>query len=159
MPYFHVLIETASQVGDFECVAKDLSEGVLKKQVVRPYKNGVALILGGRIVPIGELRGIKITETEEPSGSTLSRATKSFNESIEHLNAEPNSHVVILPFFGYGPDALEQFGKDVTAKYISRAPGQGGIASLIWRVFNHPWVAGIGAAVMASGVAAWLKWN
>lgn len=159
MPYFHVLVATTLKVENFECIAQDISENYLIKQAVRPYKNGKAMIFGSRIIPIEELRGIKIIETEEASDLILSRATNSFNESIDKINSESNSSVVIMPFFGYGPDALEQLGKDVTAKYISQAPGQGSNISIIGNVINHPWIVGVGTAVLATGIAAWLKWN
>lgn len=157
MSYFHALISQASEPDSFRCVAHDLSETDLKKLVVRPYRSGRPILVGNRVYPVQELRGVKIVKTEEPAEVVLAKATEEFNRDVDRMNNDPSSFVFVMPSPGYTLDQLDEVGTDVTASFVTEAPGEGGPLKLAQVFANHPWVVGIGTAVAAAAIAAWLK--
>jgi len=157
MFFLHILISNAEKSDTFHCILHDLNESELRDKVTRPYKRGKAIVAGGRIYPASELRGLKIIRTEVPAESALTAAANEFNKDLEVMNSDPSSGVVFMPLLGYGFDQLSEVGSDVTKTYINGAPGEGGIGSAINALFSHPWVSGIGTAVLAAAIAAWLK--
>ena len=157
MSYFHALFSQASEPDSFRCIVHDLSETDLKKVVVRPYRNGRPILVGSRVYPVQELRGLKIVKTEEPADVALSKAIEEFNRDVHRMNNDPSSGVFFMPSPGYTLDNLDEVGTDVTSSFVTGAPGEGGPLKILNVVANHPWVVGIGTAVVAAAIAAWLK--
>ena len=157
MPYFHVLVSDSAAPEEFKCVAQDLAEPVLKTLILKPYRAGKPIVTGGRIYPQTELRGIKIIKTEEAAEDALSKASAEVDKEYKEINSDPRSGVFIMPFLGYGINEISEAGADVTAQYIKSAPGEGGAMKALGLAVNHPWITGIGTAVLASAIAAWLK--
>jgi hypothetical protein len=159
MSYFHVLIADAQSPTQFRCVGHDLTETSLLSAVVKPYRKGAALLVGSEIVPVHDLRGLKIIQTIDPAEEALAAASAKVDKEWRSGNDDPRSGVVFMPFLGFGIDEVAEAGTDVTHRYITGAPGQGSGFRLIGQLFNHPWIVGIGTAVAAAGLIAWLKWN
>jgi hypothetical protein len=157
MPFLHVLISNTEKPEDFRCILHDLTEAELNVKVLRPYKSGKSILAERRIYPASELRGLKIVRTEKPAEVALEAASEEVNKSIETLNSDSKSGVVFGPFLGYGLDNLAEAGSDVTLRYVKGAPGDGGVAKAANILISHPWVSGIGTAVLATAIAAWLK--
>lgn len=157
MPFHHVLVSNAEKPDNFRCILHDLSEQELSEKVLRPYKSGKAIVADGRIYPAADLRGLKIIRTDVQAETALDRATEEVNKDYESMNSDPRSGVFFGPFPGYGIDQVAEAGIDVTGAYIKGAPGEGGIAKAANMFLSHPWVSGIGTAVLAAAIAAWLK--
>lgn len=107
--------------------------------------------------PVHELRGLKIVQTEEAADVVLAKVTEEFNRDLDRLNNGPSSGVFFMPSPGYSLDHLSEVGTDVTSSFVTEAPGEGGPLRGLNVVANHPWVVGIGTAVVAAAIAAWLK--
>ena len=76
----------------------------------------------------------------------------------QDLNGSKGYVVLGLPFT-YGYDDLANLGKNVTSQFISGAPSQAEKPPVVVAALTNVWVVGIGGAVLAGGIIAWLKWN
>lgn len=157
MSYFHVLVSESAAPEEFKCIAQDLAESALKTLFLKPYRKGRPIVSGGRIYPQTELRGIKIIKTEEAAEGALAKAGAEVDRAYKEMNNDLQSGVFIMPFLGYGLNEISDVGVDVTAEYIKFAPGEGGTMKALSLVVNQAWITGIGTAVLASTIIAWLK--
>lgn len=157
MPYFHVQISDSTAPDKFRCIAQNLAEADLKSSILKPYRAGKPILAAGRIWPQAELRGIKVIRTEGKAEDALNKASADVDKEYQELNSDPTSGIFVMPFLGYGIDQIDEAGIDVTHQYIKSGPGEGGPLKAIGVAINNPWITGIGTAVFASAIAAWLK--
>lgn len=157
MSFFHVLVSSANKPDEFRCFVHDLSKRELKSIILRPYIGGKSLVAEGQILPASELRGIKIIETDVPAKTALAAATDELNNELEHTNADQSSEIVLMPCLGYGLDQIAEIGTDVTRSHINEAPGEGGRVKAFNIFISHPWISGIGTAIIAALILASLN--
>ena len=159
MPYFHVLISEESEPNKQRCIFHDLNENSLASNFLKPYKRGKNILSNGEIITLSSLRKIVISQTDSDSEVLLKRFNDEAHKSWEQdLNGSKGYVVLGLPFT-YGYDDLANLGKNVTSQFISGAPSQAEKPPVVVAALTNVWVVGIGGAVLAGGIIAWLKWN
>ena len=159
MPYFHVLISEESEPNKQRCIFHDLNENSLASNFLKPYKRGKNILSNGEIITLSNLRKIVISQTDSHSEVLLKRFNDEAHKSWEQdLNGSKGYVVLGLPFT-YGYDDLANLGKNVTSQFISGAPSQAEKPPVVVAALTNVWVVGIGGAVLAGGIIAWLKWN
>ena len=159
MPYFHVLISEESEPNKQRCIFHDLNENSLASNFLKPYKRGKNILSNGEIITLSSLRKIVISQTDSDSEVLLKRFNDEAHKSWEqNLNGSKGYVVLGLPFT-YGYDDLANLGKNVTSQFISGAPSQAEKPPIVVAALTNVWVVGIGGAVLAGGIIAWLKWN
>lgn len=72
VPY-HVRVSTLSQPS-WDEVRLDLTEQDLEDRILRPYREGRPIVIGGVTVPPADLRRLRVSLTEKPSGELLAEA-------------------------------------------------------------------------------------
>jgi hypothetical protein len=159
MIYFHVLLSMAQEPTKLRCVLYDLTEKQLHDQFLQPYKSGRNLLCGNHIYPTTEIRSVSVVSTEGTAAQALSAVNQVCEKSFKEMNDHATGLVFIRPSLIFGLNNLDKVGKDVTAHFVKEPFGQvlsdGPFRSLL----KNQWVVGIGTAVVATGVSAWLKLN
>ena len=159
MPYFHVLVSTELDGSTLRCVFRDLSESALESQFVKPYRRGRNLLSEGEVISLATLRKVVISKTEDSCEPLLKRHNDEAYASWQRdLQGERGMVVFGLPFT-YDYNDLADLGENVTAQFINEAPGQVEKPHIAMAALSNPWLVGVGGAVIAAGIAAWLKWN
>jgi hypothetical protein len=159
MNYFHVLVSTEPDGSKLRCIFRDLSEEILMRSFVKPYRRGRNLLSNGEVISLSSLRKVVIAKTDvdcEPLLKSRNDGAKRTWES--NLRGDRGIVILGLPFtFGY--DDLANFGENVTDRFITEAPGQVEKPHVFIAALSNPWLVGVGGAVIAAGIGAWLKWN
>ena len=159
MPYLHVVISEESEPNKQRCIFHDLNEGSLASNFLKPYKRGRNILSNGEVITLSSIRKIVISQTDSDSEALLERFNDEAHKSWEKdLNGSKGYVVLGLPFT-YSYDDLATLGKNVTSQFISEAPSQAEKPPLVVAALSNVWVVGIGCAVLAAGIIAWLKWN
>lgn len=159
MPYFHVLISTETDRSTLRCIFHDLNKSELVARFVKPYRRGRNLLSEGEVIALATIRKVTISQTESSCEPMLKQLNDEAYESWKNdMRSDSGSVVLMLPFT-YGYDDLAHLGKNVTAQFITEAPAQGEKPHPAVTTLSNPWLVGIGGAVIAAGIAAWLKWN
>jgi hypothetical protein len=108
MPY-HVRVSTKSSPS-FDEVRLDLTTDQLERGFLKPYREGRALVVTGRTIPIEDLVRLSISETDEPSS-----ALRPLVEAEERAS----SVITGLPLEWL----IAEKGRDVTDLFITEPPG------------------------------------
>lgn len=110
---FHVRVSTNGQRDE---VALDLTEEQLETRILGPYRQGLPLVISGRTIPVGEVKRIRINETDKSSPQLLAQVRE------EERGAAARSRVIIAggPYYEWSAAAK---GKEVTDDYIKTPPG------------------------------------
>lgn len=158
MPYYHVLLSVEAAPERPRCVLRDLDEKGVQSAFLKHYKSGRSLLCEGEIIPMQTVRKVSVISTSGRLDEALSKANADAEAFRRELN-NGSSGLVFLGGVGYGPDDVAIFGIDVTTQFIREAPRREDLGPPVTRILSNPWVVGVGAAVIAAGIAAWLKWN
>lgn len=145
-PFFHVVAEFESRKGRV-LVFSDLSDREVRTLFVRPYARGAKLLVNGEVVDLARIREVKVVRTEHSKSDELKILQERSRQDIDRINSDPNSGAIFISVgSGWEDDEIADVGADVTSEFLSEAPGSGGW----WKpIAEHPWVVGIGTAVIA----------
>lgn len=114
MPYYHIRITPKSSPSKAE-VELDLSLDELMDRFVNQYKQGLSIIIAGKIVYADDIERIQINVSEEDSSI--------LNRDLLQCQRRRN---VLVPLNLRGmlpPRVLAELGEDVTPRFISDRPG------------------------------------
>jgi hypothetical protein len=159
MTYFHVLLTMAQEPTELRCVLHDLTDKQLRDQFLQPYHSGRNLRCGNHIYPTTDMRSVFVISTEGTATQALSAVNQVWEKSWKEINSRSNGLVSIGPSLMLGLNNLDKVGKDVTAHFVKEPFGQGLSDRPLRALLKNQWVVGIGTAVVATGVNAWLKLN
>lgn len=123
MIYYHVVAKVKAE--DKEAVLfTDLDLDQLKREFLRPYNRGKSIYVDNEWLDLKDLRQVWIIKTalnEEQTRTTI------FNDdmaSVNRLNANDPTSIIISPGTGYDPLDLLEAGEDVTLKFLNKPPGE-----------------------------------
>ena len=155
--HYHVLLSQDNSPA-LRCVLRDLDARGLRTGFLKPYKAGKTLLCGSEIITSESVRRVSIVTTERSMELSLARANDEAEAHRQELN-RGSPGLVFIGGTGYGPDDVTKFGTDVTAEFIKQAPKRPGSHSVLASLLSNPWLVGVGGAVAAAGITAWLKWT
>jgi hypothetical protein len=133
----------------------DLDEAGLKRKFLKPYRRGESIVVGNDLVPLPEVRTVKIVETDEPREVCLTQLQKQSSEAIDRFNAHARETGAVLISIGSGwaDEDIVEAGEDVTDRYIKSGPGseQNALLSYVWNKWGIAIICGIiGSAIVAA---------
>lgn len=114
MDYYHIRITRTSNRSS-DCLELDLSENILRSNIVTPYSQGKRFLCGGVLIDPFDIEAIQINKTPQPSSAYL--------PTIRARNAASTVLVVGIPDEWY----VTEEGQVVTREFINSPPGAAGI--------------------------------
>ena len=115
MSHYHVRVTTKSNPSQTE-VDLDLSLEELTERFVNPYKQGMSIVVSGKIVTPSDIDRIQINRTDQDSASV--------NSSILARLRARNIVSLVDDHGRLESKRLADYGEDVTAQYITGPPGR-----------------------------------
>jgi hypothetical protein len=109
--------------------ARDLTADDVRRRLVAPYRKGGALVQGGEIIPVNELRAVRIARTDVPFQQAYAAAHVEDSRRTAELNRESGIYF-ISP--GPGHDDMVNEWPDVTAEFLKGKPPWTGAKSGWW---------------------------
>ncbi len=110
MDHFHVFIRQEADA-TLRVLARDLTEEEIKRQVVKPYRRGTAIVHGGTIVPVASLREVRVCKTGARFEEAYSSEHAAQSKRMDDLNREGG---VIFISAGPGYDDMGDAFENVT---------------------------------------------
>lgn len=111
MTYYHVRISEVGERGDE--VKLDLDEEMLERQFLQPYRDGTAITISGKTIPMERLERIRVSASEV-DGRTLI-------EEVRRRDAASSVAVLGGPSLEWRAAALAD---DVSDQFITGPPGE-----------------------------------
>lgn len=106
---FHIRITPKSRRTEDE-VLLDLSEEEMERRILKPYRVGTPIVLGGKTIPTNDIERIKISRTKYKSDYYLPKI---------RARRAASSVITLISDEWY----VTKEGEDVTDKYITGSPG------------------------------------
>lgn len=143
---YHVFVRPKGD-DTYRLIARDLSERDLKKHVVKPYKAGRDIFQMSAVTSPSEIGSLTIVRSMLTAEKELKRMSAEHQAKIEEENAR---HSIKIFSLGRGRDVLElrEACEDVTASYISEAPGSGTVRTKVVSLLHNQWVTGVGLLII-----------
>lgn len=157
MPY-HVYIQLDEPNEKWRLVKRDVrEEAVLRKSFVKPYLKGKNLLLdAGQVVAANQIRRVRIMLTADPIQDELLRENERVYARNKQLNDSQDGFLIVT--MNKSADEISYVGTDLTNRYITAAPGSGGVLS---GIFKSDWtvqiVGGLILLVVSTFVALYFK--
>ncbi len=156
MSYFHVLLQFDDSPRSLRCVLHDLSERDLKVRFLRPYNKGWDILVESEVIKIPTIRKIQIIKTGRMN--EVEREDIKVKSRRELAESNRGSDLIEIGFGrGYRMEDIAEAGVDVTADYLSHAPG-GADRSATSILFHNPWVITVGGGLLVAFIAWRLGW-
>lgn len=156
MTYHHVIARVGDEAKS-RVLFEDLSAKDLRKHFLKPYWKGKQFYSGSDLISPGDLRSLKIIQTNRTGDEERSEINRKDLRSIDRHNRSSPGVVFISVGRGFDPDDIAGIGFDVTAKLTKGPPGgRVGLFGVPWAVVG--WGGGILGAVIAGGILKWLGW-
>ncbi len=154
MKFYHVLISHEKEPDSLRQIFEDLDENELKQKFLLPYRKGKSLICGGEVVPVKQIKKVRISRTDQCNEVERDKLLRNSIQQIEKLNVESDGSFVIPSAIGSYPGDILEDDEDVTEKYIVDSPGYDAGSSPFSRFVAHPMVV----MVVGSLVVAFVVW-
>src|SRR6185437_9897163 len=123
MAFYHVLIATDQDPNGLREVFRDLTKKELKRNVVKPYRQGTSLTCGNEIIPFSRIGTIHIVETTASNEVERDAMHGRAAQEIEDFNRNSTSLVRFSTGRGYDPRDIIECGRDVKETFIPGFPG------------------------------------
>lgn len=156
MAFHHVLLSLDPEPNKLRSVFVDLSENELKTKFVTPYRKGRSFVSDNEIIVLTGIRKVHIIRTDQKNETERSALHDRSLREIDEFNRNSSIRLISLGR-GYDPEDILEVGQDVTSTFINGPPGYAATPTLTSSVINHPWLVGIGTAVIATAIATWFK--
>lgn len=159
MPFYHVLISSASEPTKLRAILTDLSEDRLAKQFLRPYRKGQNIICGNEVISIDDVRKVHVVRTERDNEAERATLNERSHTEIRELNSQSDSFFILSPGRGYDPEDILEIGEDVTGQVLSGPPGHGALPNPFLSLFGNQWVVAVGTGIIVAAIIWLLGWT
>lgn len=157
MAFFHVVVKLKDTPQKDVCLFSDLSEVQLKRQFIRAYNSGSAILANGQVVETMNIVSTVIRKTDRTSEEERKDIQDQSRREVDEFNRDSPSVTLISIGYGYAEEDIVEAGTDVTAAYIASPPGQKK-ESFLSIVVNHPWASAVITGVIVAGIVKALGW-
>lgn len=111
LTYYHVSIKESEPEGLGSEYKLDLTKDQLKKRILKPYKKGSNIVIGGRTISVYDIERINISKTEESSEKLLPKIKRKRKNNSGWISPASDEYYVMKE------------GEDVTDEFITEPPG------------------------------------